>query len=137
MEKKIYFNHEKLEVYQFSLQFIEWLNPLWNRIWKNKNIADQLDRASISIPLNTAEGNGKTYPKDRKRYFEIARASALESASCLDVIVIKKLLNENEVIEGKELLLSIVKMLTKLSQKEINKVSDENVEYLSGVNDEG
>jgi four helix bundle protein len=91
MEKKIYFNHEKLEVYQFSLKFIEWLNPLWKRIWKNKNIADQLDRASISIPLNTAEGNGKTYPKDRKRYFEIARASALESASCLDVIVIKKL----------------------------------------------
>ncbi|HDY75831.1 MAG TPA: four helix bundle protein [Candidatus Marinimicrobia bacterium] len=68
---------------------------------ENINIADQLDRASISIPLNTAEGNGKTYPKDRKRYFEIARASVLESASCLDVIVIKKLLNEDEVIEGK------------------------------------
>ncbi len=89
MEKKIYFNYEKLEIYQFLLQLIEWLNPLWWSIWKNRNIADQLERASISVALNIAEGNGKTYPKDRKRYFEIARASTLESASCLDVIVIR------------------------------------------------
>ena len=127
MEKKIYFNHEKLEVYQFSLQFIEWLNSFWKPIRKNKNVADQLDRASISVPLNIAEGNGKSYPKDRKRYFEMA--SALECASCLDVIVVKNLLNENEIVDGKELLLSIVKMLTKLSQSAMNQISEEISDY--------
>ena len=120
-----HFNHEKLEVYQLSLQFIEWLNPLWNRIRRNKNIADQLDRASISVPLNLAEGNGKSYPKDRRRYFEIARGSALECSSCLDVITIKRLLNKEDVVEGQSLLLSIVKMTTKLSQSALNKISED------------
>lgn len=130
MEKKIYFNHEKLEVYQFSLQFIEWLNPLWKQIYKNRNIADQLDRASISVPLNIAEGNGKTYPKERKRFFEIARSSALECASCLDVIYVKNIFNKENVIEGKEILLSIVKMITKLSQSAMNQVREEKTVYV-------
>lgn len=134
MEKEIYFNHEKLEVYQFSLQFMEWLNPLWNQIRKNRNIAEQLDRASISVPLNIAEGNGKSYPKERKRFFEIARASALECASCLDVIIVKNLLNKDSVIEGKEILLSIVKMITKLSQSAINQISEEESEYIVEIN---
>lgn len=99
MEKKIYFNYEKLEVYQFSLQFIEWLNPLWRSIWKNRNIADQLERAS-----------------------------------CLDVIVIKKLLNNDEVLAGKKILSSIVKMLTILSQTAINQINEEESEYLAGIN---
>lgn len=129
MDNKIYFNHEKLEVYQFSLQFIEWLNPLWKQIWKNKNIAEQLDRASISIPLNIAEGNGKSYPKDRKRYFEISRASASECASCLDVSVKKNLLSENEIVDGKEMLLSIAKMLTKLIASTMNQVSEKSPKF--------
>lgn len=100
MEKKIYFNHEKLEVYQYLLQFIKWLNPLWKQIYKNRNIADQLDRASISVLLNIAEGNGKSYPKERKRFFKISKASALECAFCLDVIRVKNIIKKENVIEG-------------------------------------
>jgi hypothetical protein len=47
---------------------------------------DQLDRASTSIVLNLAEGNGKRSHPDRCRYFDIARGSALECAACLDVL---------------------------------------------------
>jgi four helix bundle protein len=45
---------------------------------------DQLLRASQSIPLNIAEGNGKGTNADRRRFFEIARGSALECASIQD-----------------------------------------------------
>jgi len=33
---------------------------------------DQLDRASINIPPNIAEGNGKFFIGDRCRYLDIA-----------------------------------------------------------------
>jgi four helix bundle protein len=55
-------------------------------------VIDQFDRASVSIALNIAEWNGKYSSKDRCRYFDIARGSTLESASCLDVLYTKKLL---------------------------------------------
>jgi four helix bundle protein len=42
-------------------------------------------RASARIPLNFAEGNGKRTPRDRRRFFAIARGSALELAAAFDV----------------------------------------------------
>ena len=80
-------DHEKLEVYQSSLAFITWLEPILQRLPKSLAVTDQLDRASTSIPLFIAGGNGKFTPADRCRYFDNARGSALESSAALDVAV--------------------------------------------------
>ena len=53
------FGHETLNVYQESIRFITWINELLETIPKNLSVHNQLDRASTSIPLNIAEGNGK------------------------------------------------------------------------------
>ena len=82
------------------------------KISKKVAVIDQLDRASTSVCLNIAEGNGKFSPKDRSRFLEIARASALECASCLDVLVAKKSLELDDVHEGKQMLITIVSMLS-------------------------
>src|SRR5262245_35823863 len=74
-------DHEKLEVYQSSLALIGWLEPFLRRLPKGLAVFDQLDRASTSIPLNIAEGNGKFTKPDRCRYFDHARGSALECAA--------------------------------------------------------
>lgn len=111
---KTVFDHEKLVVYQKSLQFIVWLQKILERIPKKYSVNDQLDRSSTSIPLNIAEGNGKYSKKDRCRYFDIARGSALESAGALDVVVAKGLLKEEEILKGKEMLFEIVSMLVGL-----------------------
>ena len=71
-------------------------------------------RASQSVPLNIAEGNGKTGEADRRRYFEIARGSALECAAIQDVLVVGKALNKQESRERKLELDRIVAMLTRL-----------------------
>jgi hypothetical protein len=55
------FDHEKLEVYRESLAFIAWLEPLMQKLPKAISVRDQLDRASTSIVLNVAEGNGKVH----------------------------------------------------------------------------
>ena len=81
------FDHERLEVYQASLSFIGWLEPVLQKLPKSLPVTDQLDRASTSIPLNIAEGNGKFTGADRCRFFDIARGSALESAAALDVLL--------------------------------------------------
>jgi four helix bundle protein len=86
---KTYFDHEKLVAYQRSIQFVAWSSPLLEKLSPKLAVADQLDRASTSIPLNIAEGNAKYTAPDRCRYLDTARGSALECAACLDVLVAK------------------------------------------------
>ena len=108
------FDHEKLNVYQTAIIFVAWSSDLLTDIPKNISVYNQFDRASISIPLNIAEGNGKYTPADRCRFFDIARGSALECAACLDVLVAKTIIEESLAVEGKGLLLKIVSMLVGL-----------------------
>src|SRR5215216_7510893 len=107
----IYFDHEKLDAYQDSIAFCGWVGEFLAGISAKAAAKDQLDRASTSIPLNIAEGNGKFSAKDRSRFFEMARGSALECAACLDVFLARKLATEQHVIVAKERLARIVQML--------------------------
>jgi len=88
---KAYFDHEKLNVYQVSLAFNEWVGGLLPLVKAKAAAKDQLDRSATSIPLNIAEGNGQFSKRDRGRLFDIARGSALEAAASLDVLVSRKL----------------------------------------------
>ena len=104
-------DHEKLQVYQRSLAFIVWAEPLLDHLPKTLSVRDQLDRASTSVPLNIAEGNGKFTSADRCRFFDNARGSALECSACLDVLVAKGKAAAAEVETGKGMLVEIVSML--------------------------
>ena len=106
-----YFGHEKLDVYKASIKFVSWTEDLLERLPKSLAVRNQLDRASTSIPLNLAEGNGKFTDADRCRFFDIARGSALECAACLDVLVAKNCIDC--AVEGKAQLLRIVSMLVR------------------------
>ncbi len=103
------FGHEKLEVYKTSIRFVSWSSSLLEDLPKTHSAHKQLERASTSIPLNIAEGNGKFTPADRCRFFDIARGSALECAACLDVLEVKGQISTAD--EGKEILHAIVSML--------------------------
>lgn len=48
-------------------------------------LADQLNRAAVSIAANIAEGNGRYGGKDRRHFFVIARASAHECIPLLEI----------------------------------------------------
>lgn len=111
------FDHEKLTVYQRALEFIEWVSPLLGELPKSLAAQNPLDRASTSIVLNIAEGNGKFGPADRFKYFDIARGSAVECAACLDVLVRKKKCTSSQTVKGKELLHEVVAMLMGLLKR--------------------
>ena len=109
-----HFNHENLRAYQYAIEFVSWCAALLEKVPKKFSVHDQLDRASTSIPLNIAEGNGKFSNRDRCRYLDIARSSALECAAGLDVVVAKKCVERSEIKFGKKLLHTIVSMLVGL-----------------------
>jgi four helix bundle protein len=108
------FDHKKLIVYQSSFDFVSWVSDLLHDVPKSLSVHNQLDRASTSIPLNIAEGNGKFTSADRCRFFEVARGSALECAACLDVLVAKKVADPKVTQSGKEILVEVVSMLVGL-----------------------
>ncbi len=108
------FDHEKLNVYQAGINFVAWSSDLLVAIPKTIPIHNQFERASVSIPLNIAEGNVRRRRADRCRYFDTARRSAIECAACLDVLVAKGLVEQRVIEEGKRMLVEIVSMLVSL-----------------------
>ena len=129
---KSHFDHEKLDVYQDAIVFVTWVNELLEDIPKGLAVYNQLDRASTSIPLNIAEGNGKYTSADRCRFFDIARGSALECAACIDVLVAKRRIDSADA--GKEILLRIVSMLVGLIRStSADRVYEATDEYCAGT----
>src|SRR3954463_1590940 len=114
---KIYFDREKLDVYREAIVFCGWVGEFLTSISAKAAAKDQLDRASTSIPLNIAEGNGKFSVKDRARFLEMARGSALECAAALDVLVARKLATAEQVADAKGQLAAIVRMMIGLLKR--------------------
>ena len=124
------FSHEKLIVYQRSLEFIEFTNELYKMTnFNNLSVYSQMDRASTSISLNIAEGTGKFSGKDKCRFYDIARGSALECAACLDLMVVKKIASVENAEKGKKILYEIVSMLVGLIKSSSERVYEEGIEY--------
>ena len=111
------FGHEKLDVYRTAIEYVGWAYRFCESLKGHRNAKDQLLRASQAIPLNIAEGNGKATDGDRRRYFEIARGSALECGAAQDVLQVCGALPADENTSRKALLDRIVAMLTKLGQR--------------------
>jgi four helix bundle protein len=87
--RSVHFDHEKPRVYQEGLRFVAFVDPIIAECPGKAAVRDQLERASTSIVLNIADGNGKRSKVDRCRYLDNARGSALECAACLDILVLK------------------------------------------------
>jgi len=110
-------NHERLDVYQTAIEFFALADVIVSGFPKgNRALTDQMKRASLSIPLNIAEGYGKRTSADRGRFYGIARGSAHECGAILDAAAVLDLVPEAQFVRGKTLLVRIVQMLVKMSQ---------------------
>ena len=108
-------NHEKLIVYQTSIQFLGVAFEILQSIPSGYSfLADQLKRAALSIPLNIAEGSGKFETKDKARFYKIARGSTSECGAILDAALKIKIIDKEKTLQGKELLVEIACMLSKM-----------------------
>ena len=109
-------HHEDLDVYQAAIEFLGLAAMLIDQYPRgSSSLSDQLKRASLSIPLNIAEGYGKRTKSDRGRFYDIARGSAHECGAILDASRILAVIDEAAFLQGKTLLHRIVSMLVKMS----------------------
>ncbi|MFH1727562.1 MAG: four helix bundle protein [Pseudomonadota bacterium] len=80
------FDFEKLDVYQKSKIFYKEIKSFLKTNKIDKELKDQLNRASISIILNIAEGSGRFSKKEKKNFYSYARGSVYECVTVLDLI---------------------------------------------------
>lgn len=104
--------HERLHVFQVAIQLIEQVASLGS-LRNTASALDPLRRAATSVAVNIGEACGKQ-GRDRQRYFEIARGSALESAAALRVLLALKAIEPAQYVEGRSLCEWLYAMLTKL-----------------------
>jgi len=110
-------NFRQLDVYQTAVHFLPLAAAIADGLApRYAGLADQLRRASLSIPLNIAEGSGKSTGPDQRRFYTMARGSAMECAAILDACSAMGLVDKPRAEGVDRLLVSMVKMLSKMCQ---------------------
>lgn len=113
---------EKLDVYNKAIDFYCTVSDLTKKFTKgNYHLADQFNRAALSISLNIAEGNGRYHIKDRQSFFRIARGSAFERVPLLEICQRKDLIKKESHKELKIRIEDVCKMLSGLINKKSTK----------------
>jgi len=109
------FAFEKLSVYQKAVSFADAVCTLTKGFPRGYFfLADQLNRAALSIAANIAEGNGRFTKPDRKNFFGIARGSVQECVPLLELAARQELLDANGHQKLKADLEEVARMLSGL-----------------------
>jgi four helix bundle protein len=102
----------RLDCYRVALALCALASRLIPR--GHRELRDQLTRASLSIPLNIAEGVGRFSAADKARFFAIARGSAMECVAIVDCARSLGVISVGAAKEASWRLVRIVQMLTRL-----------------------
>jgi len=91
------FRFLNFEVYKKSKKLYREINKLTKNFPRSYYyLVDQLKRASLSVPLNIAEGSAKSSDKDFARYLQSSLGSINEVVACLDISLEEKLINKTQ-----------------------------------------
>jgi four helix bundle protein len=110
------FSFEKLDVYTKALELSQRIEFLQKEL-RGKvsySLLDQLNRATLSVPLNIAEGNGRWHKGDKRNFFWIARGSVFEIVPIIQVLFRNRQIDESLYNELYVRLEDLSKMLFRL-----------------------
>ena len=105
----------KLHCYQIALELHTLCSTLVASL--NRIVRDQLERASLSVVLNSAEAAGRHSRREKARFYAIARGSATEVAALFDVLERRRLASACAIRSGRRLAIRVVQMLTRMNQR--------------------
>ncbi|WP_336517741.1 four helix bundle protein [Pollutibacter soli] len=75
----------------------------------------QIRRAAISVISNITEGSSRKSVADRKRFYEIARSSAIEIDAQIEAAIALQYVQSEITVSAKSVLTEVFKSLSKLS----------------------
>lgn len=88
------FDFERLAVYQKAKSYNKEVRNFVSKQQLDRNIKDQLQRASLSVMLNIAEGAGRFTNKDKRHFYVIARGSVYECVALFDFLKDEELVDD-------------------------------------------
>lgn len=112
-------DHKKLEVWKISIAIIKEAYKISGTFPPEEkfNLVSQIRRAALSISNNIAEGAARSSKPEKKRFYEVARASFVEVDNCLEVALSLNFINEQQLTVILPLMEQELKMLTSLIRK--------------------
>ena len=115
-------NHKNLEVWKRSIELISQIYSITENFPKKEmfGLSNQMRRASISIASNIAEGASRKSCLERRRFYEIARSSAVELDTQLEIALMLNYISKIESDKIEEDFIQLFKMLSGLIKATIN-----------------
>ncbi len=111
-------NYRNLDVYRLAVRFLPIAAETASGLpRKYAALGDQVRRASLSISLNIAEGSGKTTGPDQRRFYAMARGSAMECGAVIDACIALNMIGPDRAKDANDLLSSVVRMLSKMCRE--------------------
>src|SRR3954471_25082617 len=94
------FKFEKLEVWQLSLDYIDLIYKIADRLPKSEeyNLKSQISRAATSVALNIAEGSTSQTDAEQARFLGLAIRSLIETVACLHIIRRRALVQDQTLL---------------------------------------
>ena len=115
--EEVKFNFEDLKVYQKALDFVHYAYSLTAKFPREElyRLSSQLNRAAVSVALNTSEGSGDT-DSQFHRFLQMVADSVREYVTCLTVAFRRNYITDEENKKARPMLLDLLKMTSSLQR---------------------
>jgi four helix bundle protein len=109
-------SYRDLRVWQGAMNLVDEIYTLTELFPKEERyaLAQQLQRAAVSVPSNIAEGFGRSSTKDYRRFLAIARGSVYEIETQLEIARRRDYISSAEVVAATERATSVIKQINAL-----------------------
>ena len=119
MDDYNYATYKNLIVWKKSLEFANAIIDLTEKLdstRKHFRLIEKLEAASTSVPMNIAEGKGRSSQKEFSHFLMIARGSLYETMTLMEIFKMRNWIKEEDykIIDNQAI--EIAKMLTTLSR---------------------
>lgn len=120
--QKVEYGFYRLEVWKLGMKLVSFVYEITKKFPNDEKfgLVSQIRRASVSVPLNIAEGSIKKTKKDFAHYARIALGSLMETMTCLEISLEQQYITKNDYEKIQEIiqelyfkLIALDKFLTK------------------------
>jgi four helix bundle protein len=119
MENNNHSSYKNLIVWQKSLIFANEVINLIEELdtdRKHYRLLEQIESAATSVPMNIAEGKGRSSKKEFSHFLMISRGSLYETMTLLEIFKLRKWISVEKFIFLENLSNEIAKMINTLNR---------------------